>query len=186
MVVSLFVFQNKFRRFLVCLSFLLTFGDLFLCVQVMIRGPVPTNRFLMERILRAARLQFRMLPVGVEDARIVRIYRRWLRRSLALDSPWMKRAARRLDILRIMTVHRTSGLGKCCFGFDFEVWVLLSKGVYSMPKSLTLFLSLSFGGVVDWREHFLADLFVCLPFMGVESDVGLPLFVDATLAVTFG
>ncbi len=64
--------------------------------------------------------------------------------------------------------------------------MLFSKGVYSIPKSLTLFLSLSFGGVVDWRERFLADLFVCLPFMGVQSDVELPHFVDATLAVTFG
>ncbi len=58
--------------------------------------------------------------------------------------------------------------------------------MYSIPKSLTLFLSLSFVGVVDWREHFLADLFVCPPFMGVESDVELPHFVAATLAVTFG
>ena len=111
------VSKNKFRRFLVCLSFLLTFGDLFRCVQVMVRCPVPTDRFLMKRILHAARLQLSMLPVGVEDARIVRIYRRWLRRRLVLDSPWIGRAARRLDILRIMTVHRTSGFGKCCFGF---------------------------------------------------------------------
>ena len=118
-------FSKKFRRFSVCLSFLLTFGDLFRCMQVMVRGPVPTNRFLMDRILRAARLQFRMLPVGVEDARIVRIYRRWLRRSLALDSSWIGRAARRLDILRIMTMWRTAGFGKCSFGFAFEVGVLL-------------------------------------------------------------
>ncbi len=118
-------FKKKIRRFLVCLSFLLTFVDLFLCVQVMVSGPVPTNRFLMERILRAARLQFSTLSVGVEDRRILRVYLRWLRRSFALDSPWMGRATRRLDILRIMTVWRTAGFGKCSFKFDFEVWVLL-------------------------------------------------------------
>ncbi len=186
-VLCLFLFQkNKFRRFLVCFSFLLTLIELCCCVQVMVRCPVPTYRFFIERIPRAARLQLRMLPVGVEDARIVRIYRRWLRRSRVLDSPWIGRAARRLDILRIMTVHRTSGFGKFCFGLYFEVWVLLSKGVYSIPKSLTLFLSLSFGGVVDWRERFLADLNVCLPFMGVETDVELLHFGDAILAVTFG
>ena len=64
--------------------------------------------------------------------------------------------------------------------------MLLSEGCDSIPKSLTLFLSFSFVGVVDWREHFLADLFVCFPFMGVESDAELPYFVSATLAVTFG
>jgi hypothetical protein len=152
----------------------------------MVRCIVPTDRFLMERILRAARLQLNMLPVGVEDARIVRIYRRWMRWRCALNSRWTGRAARRLRILRIMTVHRTSGFGKCCFGFDLEVWVPLSKDVYSIPKSLTLFLSLSFGDVVDWRDRFLADMFVCLPLMVVESDMKLSHFVDATLAVTFG
>ncbi len=91
-----------------------------------------------------------------------------------------------MRILRIMTVWWTSGFGKCCFGFNVKVWVLLSKYVYSMPKSLTLFLSLSLGHVVDWRERFLADMFVCLPFLGVESDMDLSQFVDATLAVTFG
>jgi hypothetical protein len=124
--VSLCLCQKKiFSRFLVCLSFLLTFVDLFLCVQVMVRDPVPTNRFLMERILRAARLQFGTLPVGVEDRRVLRVYLRWLRRSFALDSPWMGRAARRLDILRIMTVWRTAGFGKWSFKRDLEVWVLL-------------------------------------------------------------
>ncbi len=120
------VSKKKIRRFLVCLSFLLTAGDLFRCVQVMVRCPGPTDWFLMERILRVARLQMRMLPVGVEDARIVRVYRRWLRRSRVLDSPWMGRAARRLDILRIMTVWRTAGFCKCSSGFDCELWVLLS------------------------------------------------------------
>jgi hypothetical protein len=116
--------KTNFSRFLVCLSFLLTFVDLFLCVQVMVRDPVPTNRFLMERILRAARLQFGTLPVGVEDRRVLRVYLRWLRRSFALDSPWMGRAARRLNVLRILTVWRTAGFGKCSFECDFEVWVL--------------------------------------------------------------
>ncbi len=148
-MVSLWLFQNNFLRFLVCLSFPLTFGD-FCCVQIMVKCIVPTDRFLMKMILRAARLQLNMLPVGVEDARIVRVYRRWMRRRCALDSPWAGRAARRFRILRIIMVHRTSGFGKCCFGFDFEVWVLFSKDVYSIPKSLTLFLSLSFGDVVDW------------------------------------
>ncbi len=124
-VVFVFV-SKKFSSIFGVLVFSFTFGDLFLCVQVMVRCPGPTDRFLMERILRAARLQMRMLPVGVEDARIVRVYRRWLRRSRVLDSPWMGRAARRLDILRIMTVWRTTGFGKCASGFDFELWVLLS------------------------------------------------------------
>ncbi len=119
------VAKKNFRRFLVCLSFLLMFDDLFLCVQIMVSGPVPTNRFLMERILRAARLQFSTLSVGVEGRRILRVYFRWLRRSFALDSPWMGRTARRLNILRIMTVWRTSGFGKCSFKFDFKLWVLL-------------------------------------------------------------
>ena len=118
------VSKKKFRRFLVCLSFLLTFGDVFLCVQVMVRGPVPTNRFLMERILHAARLQFSTLSVGVEGRRILRVYLHWLRRSFALDSPWMGRAARRWNILRILTVWRTAGFGKCSFECDFKVWVL--------------------------------------------------------------
>ncbi len=56
----------------------------------------------------------------------------------------------------------------------------------SNPKSLTLSLSLSFGYVVDWRERFVADMFVCLPFLVVESDIDLAQFMDATLAVTFG
>jgi hypothetical protein len=80
----------------------------------------------MGRILRAVRLQMSTLPVGVEDARIVRVYRRWLRMSRVLDSPWMGRAARRLYILRIMTVWRTAGFGKCSSVFGFELWVLLS------------------------------------------------------------
>ena len=119
------VSKNKFRRFLVWFTFLWTVVDLFLCVQVMVSGPVPTNRFLMERILRAARLQFSMLSVGLEDRRILRVYLRWLRRSFALDSPWMGRAARRLNILRIMTVWRTAGFGKWSFKRDLGVWVLL-------------------------------------------------------------
>ncbi len=79
----------------------------------------------MERILRAARLEFNRLPVGVENARIVVVFQRGLRRSIVLDSPYMGWAARRMRILRIMTVHRTAGVGKCWFGFDCEVWVLL-------------------------------------------------------------
>ncbi len=58
--------------------------------------------------------------------------------------------------------------------------------MYSISKSLTLSLSLSFGNVEDWRERFLADIFVCLPFLVIESDMDLSQFVDATLAVTFG
>ncbi len=58
--------------------------------------------------------------------------------------------------------------------------------MYSIPKSLTLSLSLFFGHVVDWRERFLADMFVCLPFLVVKSDMDLAQFVDATLSVTFG
>ncbi len=58
--------------------------------------------------------------------------------------------------------------------------------MYSIPKSLTLSLSMSFGHVVDWRERFRADMMVCLPVLVVESDIDLAQFVDATLAVTFG
>ena len=49
-----------------------------------------------------------------------------------------------------------------------------------------MFLSFSFGYVVDWRERFREDIMFCLPFMVGESDVDLAQFVDATLAVTFG
>jgi hypothetical protein len=142
---------------------------------------VPDHRFSMERILRAARRQFHMLPVGVDDAHIDRVHRRWLRRRCVLDSPFLGWAARRLRILRIMTLHRTSGVGTCCFGFEVEVWVLLSKGVYCVPTSLTLFLSLSFDCVVGWREQFLVEVF--LPQC---SDLGLAHFVDDALARTFG
>ena len=123
-VVFVFVSKKNFRRFLVCFSFLLTLIELCCCVQVMVRCPVPTDRFLMERILRAARLQLNVLPVGVDDLRIVRVFRRWMRRRFALNTPWSGRAARRLRILRIMTVWRTSGFGKCSFECDFKVWVL--------------------------------------------------------------
>jgi hypothetical protein len=80
-----------------------------------------------------------------------------------------------------MTQFRTSGAGKLCLEFDFEVWVLLSKGVYCIPISFTLFLSLSVGGVADWRVRFLLDV-----FLAVDSDVELPHWVEATLAVTWG
>ncbi len=85
-----------------------------------------------------------------------------------------------------MTAHRTSGAGKLCLEFDFEVWVLLSKGVYCIPISFTLFLSLSVGGVADWRVRFLLDVFLLDVFLAVDSDVELPHWVEATLAVTWG
>ncbi len=80
-----------------------------------------------------------------------------------------------------MTEFRTSGAEKLWFEFDFEVWVLVSKGVYCIPISLTLFLSLSLGGVADWRSRFLADV-----FLAVGSDPELPDWVEATLAATWG
>ena len=80
-----------------------------------------------------------------------------------------------------MTEFRTSGAGKLWFELDFEVWVLLSKGVYCIPISLTLFLSLSFGGVGDWRVRFLSDV-----FLAVEANPELPDWVEATLATTWG
>ncbi len=135
----------------------------------------------MERILRAARLQFSMLPVGVENAQIVRIYRRWLRRRCVLNSPWIGMAARRMRFLRRMTVFRTSGVGTCLFWVDNEVGVLSSEGVYGDPKSLTLFLLLSFGCVVDWRKQFLADV-----ILTHETDLSLSHFVHDALARTFG
>ena len=141
----------------------------------------PSDEFVMARILRAVRLQFNRLPVGVDEERISRIYRRGLRWRSSLGSPWVGRAARRIRILRDMTQFRTSGAGKLCLEFDFEVWVLLSKGVYCIPISFTLFLSLSVGGVADWRVRFLLDV-----FLAVDSDVELPHWVEATLAVTWG
>ncbi len=80
----------------------------------------------MERIVLAARLQFGMLPVGVENRLIVRVFRRWLRRVVVLPSPWCGMVVRRLSLLRRMTVFRTSGVGKCGFEFDFKVWVFVS------------------------------------------------------------
>ncbi len=80
----------------------------------------------MERIVLAARLQFGMLPVGVENRQIVRVFRRWLRRVVVLPSPWCGMVVRRLSLLRRMTVFRTSGVGKCGFEFDFKVWVFVS------------------------------------------------------------
>ena len=162
---------------------LFLFSSLLLCrVQIMPRRLVTDHRWLMEMILRAARLQFNRLPVGVENAQIVRVFWRWLRRRERLDSPYLGCAARHIRWLRIMTVHRTSGAGKFWFGFDFEVWVLFAEGVHSIPNSLTLFLSLSFGCGVDWRERFRADLFLP-PYC---SDSGLTHFVDDALARTYG
>jgi hypothetical protein len=131
------------------------------CVPVMprYRRICPSDEVVMARILQAVRLQFNRLPVGVDDERISRIYRRGLRWRSSLGSPWVGRAARRIRILRNMTQFRTSGAGKLCFEFDFVVWVLLSKGVYCIPISLTLFLSLSLGGVADLRSRFCG----CVP-----------------------
>jgi hypothetical protein len=42
-------------------------------------------------------------------------------------------------------------------------------------------LSLSFGGVGDWRVRFLSDV-----FLAVQSDPELPDWVEATLATTWG
>jgi hypothetical protein len=136
----------------------------------------------MERILLAARLQLRMLLIGVEDRRIVRVFRRWLRRIVVLPSPWCGMVVRRLRLLRRMTMFRTSEVGKCCFEFDFEVWVFLSEGVYCIPNSLTLFFSLFFGCAGDWREHFLTEMGV----LSHGTDLGLPRFVHDALSRTFG
>ncbi len=93
-------------------------------------------------------------------------------------------ACRRLWLLRRMTILQTSGAGTCLFWFDSEVGILLSKGVYGCPQISTLFLSLSFGCVVDWREQFLTD--VALPLLPHDDDPGLEHFVHHTLARTFG
>ena len=88
------------------------------CVQIMVRNP-PTDRTLMERIVVAARLQFGMLPVGVDNAQIVRVFRRWLRRNFnVLNFPWCAKVRRRLSLLRLMTEFRTSGDGKCLFWYN--------------------------------------------------------------------
>ncbi len=139
----------------------------------------------MDRILLAARLQFGMLPIGVKNAQIFRVCRRWLRRiARVLDSPWCGVACRRLRLLRRMTILRTSGVGTFLFWFDSKVGFLSSKGVYGCPQLLTLFLSLSFGCVVDWREQFLTD--VALPLLPHCCDASLAYFVQYTLARTFG
>ena len=153
------------------------------CFPVMprCRRICPSDVCVMMRILRAVRLQFNRLPVGVDNEQINRIYRRGLRWRQTLGSPWVGRAARRIRILRNMTEFRTSGAGKLWFEFDFEVWVFVSKGMYCIPISLTLFLSLSFCGVADWRSRFLADVFL-VP----GTDPELPVWVEATLAATWG
>ncbi len=160
---------------------LLAFEKLW-CMQVMVRCLVrypPTGMVLMERIVYVARLHFGMLPIGVENCDIRRVFLFWLRRSRCVPSPWRGRVARRLRFLRRMTVFRTSGVGK--FGCNSEVGVVASKCVYVCPKSLTLSLSLSFGCVGDWREQFLADVVLVS-----SDDVGLSHFVHDALARTFG
>ena len=59
--------------------------------------------------------------------------------------------------------------------------MFVSKGMYCVPISLTLFLSLSLCDVADWRSRFLADVFL-VP----GTDPELPAWVEATLAVTWG
>ncbi len=163
---------------------LLLFCENLLFVKIMVRYP-PTYRMLMERIVLAARLQFGMFPVGADNAQINRVCRRWvLRIARVLVFPWNGMACRRLRLLRRMTILRTSGAGTCLFWLYSEVGILLSKGVYGCPQILTLFLSLSFGGVVDWREQFLTD--VALPLLPHDDDPGLAHFVHHTLARTFG
>ena len=139
----------------------------------------------MERIVLAARLQFGMFPVGAEHAQIDRVCRRWVRRiARVLVLPWNGMACRRLRLLRCMTKLRTSGAGTCLFWFYSEVGILLSKGVYGCPQILALFLSLSFGCIVDWRDRFLID--VALPLLPHDDDPSLAHFVHHTLARTFG
>ncbi len=60
--------------------------------------------------------------------------------------------------------------------------VLSSKDVYVCPEFLTLFLSLSFGCVADWREKFLADV----EYLSRSPDRDLSRFVHDALARTFG
>ncbi len=84
----------------------------------MVRNP-PTDRMLMERIVVAARLQLGMLPIGVDNAQIDRVYRRWLHRNFnVLIFPWCAKVCRRLRLLRNMTVFRMSGDGMCLFWFN--------------------------------------------------------------------
>ena len=138
----------------------------------------------MERIVLAARLQFGMFPVGADHVPIDWVCRRWFRRiARVLVFPWNAMACRRLRLLRRMTKLRTSGAGTCLLYFYSEVGILLSKGVYGCPQILTLFLSLSFGGVEDWRERFMD---VARPLLPHDDDPSLAYFVHHTLARTFG
>ena len=149
----------------------------------MVRVP-PTDRMLMERIVLAARLQFGMFAVGASHVQIDRVCTRWFRRiARVLVFPWNGMACRRLRLLRRMTKLRTSGAGTCLLYFYSEVGILLSKGVYGCPQILTLFLSLSFGGVEDWREQFMDVARLLLPH---DTDPSLAYFVHHTLARTYG
>ncbi len=98
-----------------------------------------------------------------------------------LNSPWCGMACRRLRALRRMTVFRTSGVGTWLFRVDREMGGLSSKVVYDGPQFLTLFLSLSFGCIVDWREQFLADV-----VLTHEEDWGFAPFVHNAMSRTFG
>jgi hypothetical protein len=133
----------------------------------------------------AARLQFGMFPVGADTVQINRVCRRWiLRIARVLVLPWNGMACRRLRLLRRMTILRTSGVGTCLFWLYGEVGILLSKGVYGCPQSLTLFLSLSFRCIENWRDRFLTD--VALPLLPHCDDPGLAHFVHHTLSRKFG
>ncbi len=147
----------------------------------MVRNP-PTDRMFMERIVVAARLKFGMLPFGVNNAQIVRVYRRWLRRNFnVLNFPWCAKVCRRLRLLRLMTVFRTSGDGKCLFWCNSYLGVLSSKEVYICPEFLTLSFSLSFGLVANWRDQFLADV----DYLSRRQDQDEFRFVNDVLARTF-
>ncbi len=102
------------------------------CLQVMV-GRSHADIVVLDRLLRSARLQFGMLPVGVHKSRIMAIYWRFMRQRRYLCAPWMRvLAVERLLRLRRKTEYRTLELfhrhrgGECLFGVDREMGVLLA------------------------------------------------------------
>ncbi len=94
-------------------------------------GRCYADMVVLERLLRSARLQFGMLPVGADKSRIMAIYWRFMCQRRYLRSPVMRGlAVERLLRLRRKTEYRTLDLfrrlrgDECLFGVDGEMGVL--------------------------------------------------------------
>ena len=111
-------------------SLLLFVAECLRCLQVMV-GRCYADMMVLERLLRSARLQFGMLPVGVDKSRIMAIYWRFMRQRRYLCSSVMRGlAVERLLRLRRKTEYRTLDRflrhrgGEGWFGVDGEMGVL--------------------------------------------------------------